>query len=64
MEKQIQISYTLTTQEADVLINLIDVAVKAQGLRVAGDATVLYQKLVAAYNEAKAKAEAPAAPAA
>lgn len=43
----------LTNAEANALANLIDLAVKAGGIRVAADAAVLMQKL-----EAAAKAEA------
>jgi hypothetical protein len=46
--------------EIDVLIQFLDLAVKSQGLRVAGDALVLTRKLQGAVEQAKIEAQANA----
>ena len=47
---------TFNEQELQGLLSLIDLAVKAGGLQVAGPAFVLQQKLVTAYQAAQAPA--------
>lgn len=43
---------SFTNQELDTILRLFDMAVKAQGLNVAGAAFVLQQKINHAYEEA------------
>lgn len=45
-------SVTLTEQEGISLLEMIDVAVKAQGMKVAMNGVVLSQKLIKAFQEA------------
>jgi hypothetical protein len=45
----------LTNEEANALANLLDIAVKAGGLRSANAALVIFQKLEAAVKEENAE---------
>lgn len=47
------IKVEFTQLEADVLIQLLDMAVKAQGLRVAADALLITRKVQAAAEQTK-----------
>ena len=51
-----EIKLILTEPEADALIRLIDVAVRHDGLVAAESAVVIFKKLVAAQERAKADA--------
>jgi uncharacterized protein YggE len=51
------ITVNFTQQELQVLARLLDVATKAGGLAVAGDAFILFQKLSHAADKAKEVAE-------
>ena len=47
------INIKMTTEEANALANLIDVAVRSGGVRVAGDALFFISKIELAVKEAK-----------
>lgn len=51
----IQVNYT--QQEIQVMSRLLDLAVKAGGMAVAGDAFILHQKLAYAVEQAQKVAE-------
>ena len=42
---------SFTEEEANVLISLLDIAVKSDGLKIAGNAMVLVQKLQQAFSD-------------
>jgi len=52
------VNISFTNQELDTVLRLFDIAVKAQGLNVAGAAFVLQQKISHAYEEANKALEA------
>jgi len=49
-EEQKVVNITFSTQEAEQLLKLIDVAVRAAGLEVAKSAVILVEKIVAGVN--------------
>lgn len=54
------INLELAPQEAEVLLNLINIAVRAEGLNVAQAAVVLSQRIQTAAQAAAQEAAAPA----
>jgi hypothetical protein len=61
-QPQIVIAPQFTPQEYDALMDLIDLGVKAGGLKVATNAAVLGQKLATALQAAQTAQAAPSAP--